>query len=34
VRARWRLIYLAELGFATGWKVPLAPNLIALAFRP
>jgi SAM-dependent methyltransferase len=33
VRARWRLIYLAELGFAGGWKVPLAPNLIALAFR-
>jgi SAM-dependent methyltransferase len=33
VRARWRFTYLAELGFAAGWKVPLAPNLIALAFR-
>lgn len=33
VRGRLRITYVAELGWATGWRIPLTPNLLALAVR-
>ncbi|HEX2861967.1 MAG TPA: class I SAM-dependent methyltransferase [Lacunisphaera sp.] len=33
MRGRWRLTYLAELGWEQGWGTPLGPNLLAVAGR-